>query len=411
MPFVRRILIVCLTAAWLVAFAAVAFAQSSPAPEPSAFFSAGEIERAAAFRGRAYFLGFTSLGVGLVVIVLIGMGRGSRGLAAWARRRFRRRLPRLVALTAVASTIPAVATLPFAVGRHQHARAYGLATNTPDAFARDLALSLGIQIVIASIAFIVILGLAHRLPRAWPVVAAPAAAGLVFVMSFLYPVVIEPAFNDFAQADEVTTERVREIADQMSLQVDEVLVADASRRTSGLNAYVSGFGATRRVVLFDTLVEESPPREVDVVVAHELAHELDGHVLQGTLIGAGAAAAGVVLLWLLLSWERLRRWLGADAPGDPAVIPFVLAVVAVAALLVTPAGAAISRSFETDADRTALTVTGDPEAMIDLQVRLATTNLADLDPHPFIRWAFFTHPPTMERIGFALAAQEPAGGS
>ena len=131
--------------------------------------------------------------------------------------------------------------------------------------------------------------------------------------------VIEPAFNSFTPmpAGQLRSDLLA-LADEDGVEVSDVLVADASKRTTALNAYVSGFGSTRRIVVYDTLVKEASPREVELVVAHELGHAKRNDVLHGTVIGAFAAAAGVIAVFLLLSWGGLLSRAGASGAGQAA---------------------------------------------------------------------------------------------
>src|SRR5499426_1451453 len=114
--------------------------------------------------------------------------------------------------------------------------------------------------------------------------------------------------------------------------VKDVLVADASRRTTALNAYVSGLGPTRRIVVYDTLLREAPPAEVRSVVAHELGHAKDSDVVTGTVIGALGAATAVCVLYLLGAWAGLLRRAGIDSLAHPRSIGLLLALVALAGL-------------------------------------------------------------------------------
>jgi STE24 endopeptidase len=397
---VHRVLIVPLLLA-----AVLAIASPVGAAEASDYFTPAEIDASAAYRGRAYALTLGASALGIIVLIAIGAGRGSRRLSRWSARAFRGRRTRALALIAVVSVAPALAALPLQLGAHRHARAFGLATNSGGAFVRDVAVALAIQTVIFAVLALVLLALARRLPMAWPVVAAPAAAALTIGLVLVFPLIVEPMFNTFTPVDQRTRARVIRLADAMDVKVGDVLVTDASRRTTSLNAYVSGLGATKRVVLYDTLLEKTPPREIDVVVAHELAHQAHNDVMKGTLLGAAGTAGAVLVLWLLVSWARFRAWIGAEAPSDPAVIPFLALFIALATLVTTPAVAAYSRSIEGAADRKALAVTGDPDAMIGLHVRLARENLSDLDPNPLIEWALFSHPSTLDRIQMAERAR------
>jgi STE24 endopeptidase len=193
------------------------------------------------------------------------------------------------------------------------------------------------------------------------------------------------------------------LAERDGVPVRDVLVADASRRTRAVNAYVSGLGPTRRVVVYDTLLREAPPEEVTAVVAHELGHAKDRDVLTGTLTGALGAAAAVVAVYLLGSWSGLLRAAGVDSISEPRAIALLLAVGTVAGLLSAPGQAFLSRRTEARADAHALALTSDPAAFEAMQRRLSTVNLADPDPPRWEYLYFATHPTTVQRMAAARA--------
>jgi STE24 endopeptidase len=185
--------------------------------------------------------------------------------------------------------------------------------------------------------------------------------------------------------------------------VRDVLVADASRRTRAVNAYVSGLGPTRRIVVYDTLLREAPPEEVESVVAHELGHAKNGDVVTATLLGALGAAAGVCALYLLGSWAGLLRRAGVDSVAEPRAVALLLAVAAVGGLVTGPAQALVSRRIEARADQHALVLTRDPATFEAMQGRLGVVNLGDVDPNPVEHVLFATHPSTVERMAAARA--------
>jgi STE24 endopeptidase len=185
--------------------------------------------------------------------------------------------------------------------------------------------------------------------------------------------------------------------------VRDVLVADASRRTTALNAYVSGLGPTRRIVVYDTLLEQAPPEEVEAVVAHELGHAKDGDVVTGTLIGALGSAAGVIVVYLLGSWTGLLRRVGADAVTDPRAMALLIALAALAGLASAPVQTLVSRRIEARADAHALALTDDPATVEAMERRLAAKNLADVDPPRPEYLMFATHPSVVERMAAARA--------
>jgi STE24 endopeptidase len=229
------------------------------------------------------------------------------------------------------------------------------------------------------------------------------AALLVVGASFAYPLVFEPLFNRFTpMPDSPLRARLLTLAARDSVDVHQVLIADASRRTTALNAYVSGFGSTRRLVVYDTLLASASDDEVAVVVAHELGHAAHDDVLVGTLEGAVGAALGTTVLFLVLGSGRVRRATGARSAGDPAVVPVVLALAAIGTFAVLPVQNLVSRHIEARADATALDLTRDPTTFIAVQQQLALSNLSHLQPNPVLEFWFDSHPDTLARIEMAL---------
>lgn len=299
-------------------------------------------------------------------------------------------------LAALATVAVALVRLPLGLWRGWvRERRWGLSTQTLGAFLADRAKGLGVAVLFGALAIGGLETLVRLFPAAWPVVAAGVGAALVLALGFVAPVVLEPLFNRFAPlADEALAADLRALASRAGAPVREVLVADASRRTTRTNAYVSGLGRTRRLVLYDTLVAEASPRELAAIVAHELGHRRARHVAQGTVLGMAGAALGVAALWALLG----------DRAGDPAAVPLVLLVLSGLELLALPAGAFLSRRWEREADAFALRLTRDGEALEDAFRRLADANIADLDPPRAVRLLLLTHPPLPERIAAVRAA-------
>jgi STE24 endopeptidase len=230
----------------------------------------------------------------------------------------------------------------------------------------------------------------HRaLPGWW---AAPAAAAFAFaalLLSFLAPVVLEPLFNRYSPLqDAALAAELRRLAERADVAIRDVLVQDTSRRTRKANAYVSGLGRTRRVVVSDTLLEQASPAEVRLVVAHELGHRRERHVLLGTLLAMAGAVTATVVVWALLGTRA----------GDPHRVPLVLLIGLAIGLASLPALTAVSRRWERAADRYSLELTGDRAAHATAFRRLAQTNLTDLDPPRPLYLLLFTHPTPPERL-------------
>ena len=286
-----------------------------------------------------------------------------------------------------------------------HERRFGFSRESTAAFALDRVKAVTIGCVLTGLALAGLVLCARVFPSAWPLVAGLGAALLVLLLSFVAPLVLEPLFNRFRPLeDSGLRDAVFRLAERSRVPVREVLVADASRRTTKLNAYVSGLGATRRVVLFDTLVEKASEPEVLTVVAHELGHRRFRHVAIGTAIAMAGAAAYVVVLWALLSSEAVLDAIGASGPGDPMIVAFALLVGSLLGLAAAPLDAALSRRWEYACDRFALAQTGDLGAFELAFGQLSESNLPDsAPPHLAYLW-LFSHPTVPERVAAARRA-------
>ncbi|MGH3070821.1 MAG: M48 family metalloprotease [Gaiellaceae bacterium] len=345
--------------------------------------------------------------LGLGVLAVVALTPPGRALAAIADP-----LPEWLgafALGALLVLLSALVRLPLSIWLGlTHERAFGFSRQSAGEFAADRAKAVAIGAVLTGAGLAGLVGAAQAFPSWWPLVAAVAAALLVLLLSFVAPVVLEPVFNRFRPLEDGTLRAaVLAVAAQSGVPVREVLVADASKRTTKLNAYVSGLGATRRVVLFDTLVDEATPPEVLTVVAHELGHRRHRHVAIATAIAMAAATAFVLGVWALLSSSRVLEAIDASSAADARVVPFVLLAGSLLGLAVAPLQAALSRSWEYASDRFALDQTGDLAAFESAFGRLSASNLPDPDPPRIVYLWLFSHPTVEER----LAAARLAAGS
>jgi STE24 endopeptidase len=357
-------------------------------PSVSSVFTAEEIQRAEDYSGTQRLLSWASLAVSLAVACVLGFSR------IGARFVDRVRGPwwwQVVVAVAGLAVVGRLATLPFSIALRHRALEFGLTNQAWGGYAVDQLKGLAVNVVATSIALVVLVGVARRWPRAWPAAAGLLLAGLVMLGSFVYPLLVEPLFNNFEPLpDGPLRSQVLALADQEGVHVDDVLVADASRRTTTLNAYVSGYGSSRRVVVYDNLVDDADDREILSIVAHELGHARHDDVLTGSLLGAAGALLGVGLLGLLVG-----------GVADPRQVPRVLALVAIATLLSSPVQNGISRRIETRADVDSLRTTQDPEAFIEVQKELARKSLADPTPYAWSQFWFGSHPTTLQRIALA----------
>ena len=368
-----------------------------------AVFTSEEVERARRYHRPLYLALLAQTTLGLAALSLLVFTRAGSWLYAvvdelpwWGRAVL---LPILVLGVLSLLRFP----LSFWLG-HIREHRWGLSTQTTGGWLLDRAKGLAVSAFLSSLAGLTFVGLARALPHAWPLPAAAGAALLVLALGFAGPIVLEPLFNRFRPLrDRALAGELRALAERAGVPVAEVLVADASRRTRRQNAYVSGLGATRRVVLFDNLLAAGEPGQIRLVVAHELGHRRARHVERATLLGMVGAAAVVLVLWGLLSWRALLDSIGGSGPGDPRVVPFLLLASGVIELVTLPPAAALSRRWEREADRSSLELTDDPEAFESAHRRLATANLADLAPPWAVYALLFSHPTPPQRIAAARA--------
>lgn len=381
-----------------------------PAPRSDQLTALGELPADAVARGRAFHSAlrpatYGALAVGLVVALLLGLTPLGAGLVAAAGRPLADHwLARAVLGGLLVVLVGEVMALPFAAWRQGIVRRYGLSTQDWRGWGVDLLKAYMIGAVLGAIVLIGFYAVARATPRWWWAWAAAGAAGLVVLLTFVFPVLVEPVFNRFTPlADGPLRQDLVSLAARDGVPVRDVLVADASRRTRAVNAYVSGLGPTRRIVVYDTLLAEAPPAEIESVVAHELGHAKDRDVTTGTLIGALGVAAAVCGLYLLGSWDGLLRRAGVDTLADPRSVALLLAVATVVGLVAGPLQNVVSRRIEARADAHALELTRDADAFEAMQGRLALVNLSDPDPNPVEHAVFASHPSTVQRMATARA--------
>lgn len=363
-----------------------------PAPvELGAYFSAAEIDRGRRFARPQLALAAARGIVDLAALELV-VSRPPPIL--------RRHTGRPVAAGAAAAAGLAVALtvppLPLAAIARRRAIAVGLVTQSWRGWAVDLIKATAIQAVLSGGAGAAAVFVTRRYPRTWWLPAAAGSVAFGTLLAALAPVVLDPVFNDFTPLPAGETRAdVLALASAAGVKVGEVHSVDASRRTTAANAYVNGLGPTKRVVLFDTLLDRYSRDEVRVVVAHELAHVRHRDVPRGVLFAAIVAPAAA------LAVQRLS-WSLTPERGNPAMLP---ALGLAAALISAPLGLignGLSRSIERRADAFSLELARAPDAFISFERAIALQNVADLDPPRWVRKLLATHPPTVERIGFAV---------
>ena len=289
-------------------------------------------------------------------------------------------------------------------------RRAGLLSQSFAGWLADRAKAAALGAVFGLLAFELFYVLLGWSPGRWWLWSAAAVAAASVVLTAVVPVWIVPLFYRLTPLeDPALRARLIALAARVGVIAAEVSVADFSRKGRTANAAVVGLGRTRRILVSDTLLSSFPPEEVEVVLAHELAHHARGHPtqtlgLQGVLLVAVFALAHVGLAAGI-------GWLGLAGPADPAGLPWLALVLTGLGLLVTPLGAAWSRRLEREADADALEVTRAPAAFVAAMERLGRLNLAERRPNQLKERLFATHPPLEERIAAARAAERRLAGA
>lgn len=361
-------------------------------PAADAVFTRAQVSAMEAYSSFARLWSRSGLVASVLVACIIGFSPLGRRLMALARGPWWLRVVEGVVALEVISALAAL--LPAVMVRRRQ-RAVGLSRQAWPGFVSDQAIHLLIAVIGTSLGLVALMACARRWRRAWPAVAGVTLGVLVLLGSWVYPVLVEPLFNTFTPLPAGSLRsQVLGLAKQEGVRIDDVLVTDASRRTTTLNAYVSGFGDTRHVVLYDNLVDGMPRAETLSVVAHELGHAKYDDVLTGSVLGAAGALVGVGLLGVVVERRRTVRSL----VGEPGSVPLLLALFAIGSVLALPVQNTISRQIETRADVTALKTTKDAGAFVTLQRELALSSLSDPTPASWSQFWFGTHPTSLQRI-------------
>ena len=365
------------------------------------WFDAAELRRGRAYRRGTWALWAvgTPAGPAASVAVAVRAGRWAPTLA-----RASMGSPALAGATFGVGSVLAgrVIGLPLSVARYAWGRRYGIVVQPPRDWLADMGKATALQAVLAGGIGGGTAALMRARPRTWWAWGWAAAGATSMALAFLAPLVIEPLFQKTRPLeDEELRAEILELARRLGVRARDVVVSDASRRTTGSNAYVSGLGASRRVVLFDTLLRDFPRNQVRFVVAHELAHVAHRDILRLGLAAQALALPGAVIV------AGIAGVLGRGA-GTEAIVRR-LAIVAAATELLGVAAAPLlnraSRWIEREADWAALRATGDPDAAIELQRGLVLRNLGVPDPPRWVQFVMGSHPAALERIGLALRAR------
>ena len=372
---------------------------------PEDWFSAEELERSHSYQRPIRAATVASGAVrGVATLALIGLHVPPAILDAvggpWPLR--------IVVMALLLGAYDTVTSMPLDAWRQlRYDRAWGFSTTTLRTFAVDQLRSVAVVAALLS-ALLVPLWAVIRTFDSWWVFVWMVLVGFSVLLAFLLPAVILPVFNKFTPLDNASLRaRLLDVATECGADVTEIEVEDASKRTRRDNAFVAGLGKTRKVVLFDTMLDR-PQEQIVSVVAHEIGHWKLRHILRALPFGAAMQLIDLFILQAVITSSVVLDFAGVDTIGDPAAVPVFLLGFGVIGRASRLATLWLSRAHERQADLYALQITRDPDTFVAAMRALHTDNLAELAPSWWKRLNH-THPPAAERMamGTAWRSQQP----
>lgn len=359
-----------------------------------------EDTRARAYHRRQLARSLAELAVAAVYLLVLIETRAVGRLTDWLGRWTARWWLQLALALVVLAIGHRVLTLPLAwLGGFWLPRRYGLLHQSFGRWLLDAAKAALLAGVLGLMAAEVVYGL-MRLTPWWWLWGAVIFLGGYALLALVAPIWLVPLFYRLTPLpDGPLKTQLLALADRVGVPVTGIWVVDQSRKSRTANAAVTGLGRTRRVLLFDTLLHEFAPDEVEAVVAHELAHQLHGDVRRGLLV---QSVLTLVTFWVADGALHLgTEWLGLEGAGDLAGLPVFGLILLGVGLAALPLANGWSRHVERQADRFALEAIADPATFIGAMTRLAALNLAERDPHPVEEFVLYSHPSIGRRIAYA----------
>ena len=281
-------------------------------------------------------------------------------------------------------------------------RRYGLSNETVGGWALDQAKSFALGIVLGGGAAQIVYWSIGLSPRNWWLLAGFIFALLIVGLANLGPVLLLPMFYSVRPLTrDALSARLMRLADRAGARVLGAYEWGLGEKTKKANAALAGLGATRRILVSDTMLAEYSDDEIEVVLAHELAHHVHGDIWKGIAFESVLILGGFFLAARVLA--ALAPAFDVKGPGDVAGLPLLLLAAGAVSLVMVPFAHAMSRAFERSADRFALDLTRNPAAFISAMRRLGAQNLAEERPSRLVQWLFYSHPPLRDRIAAAEA--------
>jgi len=402
---------------------AAAFAQQPAQPSPSASSPAGQIQgytlspeqeaQAIAYARARHELYFFDVAYGLLLLVLLLQLRVAPRFRDLAERASDNSFVQIIVFVPLILLTIDFLSLPTAIWSHRLALKYQQSIEGWGSWLVDWAKGEGVEVTIGVLLVWILYAVIRKSPRRWWLYFWLAAVPLIILGAVVEPLIVEPLFFKFtplANSQPHLAERIESVVRRAGLDIPQsrMFVMNASSKLKAVNAYASGLGATKRVVVWDTAIQRMTEDEILFVFGHEMGHYVLGHVRDGILFSCGVLLCFLFLAYRILHW-MLARWgetwaiRGAD---DLASLPVLILLLTVCSFLFTPVSNAFSRHLEHQADKYGLEVIHGlvPDAPVvaahSFQV-LGEVDLEEPNPSTAVKFWFYNHPPLDERMRFA----------
>lgn len=341
-------------------------------------------------------VGIISMVAGVLLLVALLVTGGSIWLRVVARGYV---LPYVILLSIVNEAV----SMPLAFySGYLLERRYGLSNESIGGWAFDQLKSFGVGIVLGGGAAVLIYWLIRLSPDRWWLTAGAIFAVLIVGLTNLAPVLLLPLFYTLKPLDRESLHgRLLKLAERAGARVLGVYEWGLAEKTKKANAALTGVGSTRRILVSDTMLADYSDDEIEVVLAHELAHHVHGDIWKGIIFQSALILAGFYLASRVML--ALAGPLGLSGVDDVAGMPLLMLAAGAVSLVMVPFAHGMSRAFERSADRFALDLTRNPSAFISAMKRLGAQNLAEEQPSKIVQLLFYSHPPLRERIAAAQA--------
>lgn len=365
-------------------------------PAALKYFSIEQVQSARAYNYVPRLLFIISFIVQATVLIWFAFSSKGAAVSRWLGKRNRGNFwVNILLYSLLIWVILRLLKLPFTLYNNyfwQHI--WGFSTQSLGSWWQDYLKTSAIDLFLSTSGVLLFFFILTHWPKFWWVIGAAFLAFWLVLQNALWPVIIAPIFNNFVSVkDPAVIDVVIGLANKAGIQVKEVLVMDASQRTTLVNAYFTGLGKTKQIVVYDNLLNNYPLDKVSTILAHELGHWQKGHIIQGLALGI----IGNFLVWGFLVFF-LREFKSVDGFYLPQMWAGLQLFIMLILFITNPLQSYASREMEKQADCFVLELTGDSKAAVSMQIDLTLKNKADISPPNFIVWFEYTHPPVLSRI-------------